>query len=34
MKDNSHMDLRTSHIQFLGKGSQYKEEHSENKILL
>ena len=33
MKDNSHTDLRTSHGQFLGKGSQYGEEDSENKIL-
>ena len=33
MKDNSHTDLRTSHAQFWGKGSQYREEDSENKIL-
>ena len=33
MKDNIHMDLRTSHAQFLGKGSQCREEDSENKIL-
>ena len=33
MKDNSHTDLRTSHVQFLGKGSRYREEDSENKIL-
>ena len=26
VKDNSHTDLRTSHSQFLGKGSQYREE--------
>ena len=33
MKDNNHTDLRTSNAQFLGKGSQYREEDSENKIL-
>ena len=33
MKKNSHTDLRTSHPQFLGKGSQYREEDSENEIL-
>ena len=33
MKDNIHTDLRTSHTQFLGKGSHYREEDSENKIL-
>ena len=33
MKDNSHTGLRTSHAQFLGKDSQYREEDSENKIL-
>ena len=33
MKDNIHSDLRTSHAQFFGKGSQYREEDSENKIL-
>ena len=33
MKDNSHTDLRASHAQFLGKGSQYREVDSENKIL-
>ena len=31
MKDNIHKNLRTSQAQFLGKGSQYREEHSENK---
>ena len=34
VKDNSHTDLRTSYAQFLGKGSQCREEDSENKILL
>ena len=33
MKDSIHTDLRTSHAQFLGKGSQYREEDSENNIL-
>ena len=33
MIDNIHMDLRTSHAQFMGKGSQYREEDSQNKIL-
>ena len=33
MKDDSHTDLRTSHAQFLGKGSQHREEDSKNKIL-
>ena len=33
MKDNIHTDLRTSHTQFLGKASYYREEDSENKIL-
>ena len=33
VKDDIHMDSRTSHAQFLGKGSQYREEDSENKIL-
>ena len=33
VKDNIDTDLRTSHSQFLGKGSQYREEDSENKIL-
>ena len=33
MKDNIHTDLRTSHAQLLGKGSQYREEDSKNKIL-
>ena len=33
VKDNSHTALRTSHAQFSGKGSQYREEDSENKIL-
>ena len=32
MKDNIHTDLRTSHVQFLGKGNQDREEDSENKI--
>ena len=32
MKDNIH--LRTSHAKFLGKGSQCREEDSENRILL
>ena len=32
VKDNIHTDLRTSHAQFLRKGSQYREEDSENKI--
>ena len=34
VKDNSHTDLRTSHAQFLGNGSQYRENDSENIILL
>ena len=33
VKDNSHTDVRTSHVQFLGKGSQYREGDTENKIL-
>ena len=33
VKDNIHTNLRTSHAQFSGKGSQYREEDSENKIL-
>ena len=33
VKDNSHTDLRTSHAQFLGRGSQYREKDSKNKIL-
>ena len=33
MKDNIRTDLRTSHAQLLGQGSQYREEGSENKIL-
>ena len=33
VKDNIHTDLRTSQAQFLGRGSQYGEEDSENKIL-
>ena len=32
-KDKIHTDLRTFHAQFWGKGSQYREEDSENKIL-
>ena len=32
-KNSSHADLRTSHAQLSEKGSQYKEEESENKIL-
>ena len=33
VKNNSHADLRTSHTQRSGKGCQYREEDSENKIL-
>ena len=33
VKNNIHTDLRTSHAQFLGKGSQYGEEDSDNIIL-
>ena len=36
LKDNIHTDLsqlRTSHAQFLGKDSHYREEDSGNKIL-
>ena len=33
MKDKLHTDLRNSHAQFLGKGSQYREKDSENEIL-
>ena len=32
-KNNSHTDLRTSHAQLSGKGCQYREEDSKNKIL-
>ena len=32
-KNISHTDLRTSDAQLLGKGCQYREEDSENKIL-
>ena len=34
VKDNSHTDLRTSHAQLLGNSSHYREEDSEDKILL
>ena len=34
VKDNSHTDLRTSHAQVLGKSNQYREEDSENKIVI
>ena len=34
VKDNIQTDLRTTYAQFLRKGSQYREEDSENKILL
>ena len=30
--NNNHEDLRTSHAQLSGKGCQYREEDSENKI--
>ena len=33
VKNNNHADMRTSHIQLLGKGFQYGEEDSKNKIL-
>ena len=33
VKSNSHMDLRTSHAQPLGKGCQHGEDDYENKIL-
>ena len=33
VKDNIYTDLRTSHAQFLGKGSQHGEEDAENKPL-
>ena len=33
MNDNIHTDLRTFHAQFLGEGTQYREEDSKNKIL-
>ena len=33
VKNSNHADLRTSHAQLLGKGSQYREEDSENKLL-
>ena len=32
-KNNSHADMRTSHAQLLGKGSEHGEEDSKNKIL-
>ena len=34
MKGNVHTDLRTFHAQLLRKGSQYREEDSENKIVI
>ena len=33
VKDTSGTNLRTSHTQLSGKGSQYRKEDSENKIL-
>ena len=33
VKNNSYMDMRTSHAQRLEKGCQHEEEVSENKIL-
>ena len=33
VKNSSHTDVRTSHAQLSGKGSQYREEDSKNKIL-
>ena len=33
VKDTSGTNLRTSHTQLSGKGSQYGKEDSENKIL-
>ena len=32
-KNNSHVDMRTSHAQRLEKGCQHGEEDSKNKIL-
>ena len=31
VKNNSHVDMRTSHAQFWEKGCQYGEEDSKNK---
>ena len=32
-KNSSHTNLRTSHAELSGKGCQYREKDSENKIL-
>ena len=33
LKNNNHVDMRTSHAQLLKKGCQHGEENSKNKIL-
>ena len=32
-KNNTNVDMRTSHAQLLGKNRQHQEENSKNKIL-